>query len=124
MDLGSTLLFAAIIAVANATPGPTILTLIARVLGMGPARNVGFAIGLVLGDVLWLAAAVFGLAALATQAHQLKGTAGGYGFPVITEAAAALEACVRARATATAIHEHIVRVAAVCRRARASRANE
>ena len=71
MDLSSTLLFAAIIAVANATPGPTILTLVARVLGMGAARNVGFAIGLVLGDVLWLAAAVFGLAALASEAHEI-----------------------------------------------------
>ncbi len=71
MDLASILLFAAVIAVANATPGPTILTLIARVLSLGPARNVGFAIGLVAGDVLWLAAAVFGMAALAREAHEV-----------------------------------------------------
>jgi len=71
MNLGSILLFAAVIAIANATPGPTILTLIARVLSMGPARNIGFAIGLVLGDVLWLATAVFGLAALAREAHEV-----------------------------------------------------
>jgi threonine/homoserine/homoserine lactone efflux protein len=69
MDLASTLLFATVIAIASATPGPTIVTFIARILAMGPARNVGFAVGLVLGDVLWLAAAVFGLAALAREAH-------------------------------------------------------
>jgi len=71
MDLGSTLLFVAALAIAIATPGPTIATLIARVLTMGPARNIGFAIGLVLGDVLWLAAAVFGLAAVAREAHEI-----------------------------------------------------
>ena len=71
MDLASTLLFATVIAVANATPGPTILTLVARVLSLGPTRNVGFAIGLVVGDVLWLAAAVFGMAALAREAHEV-----------------------------------------------------
>ena len=71
MDLGSILLFAAAIGIANATPGPTIATLVARLLGMGARRNVGFAIGLVLGDVLWLAAAVFGLATLAQEAHDV-----------------------------------------------------
>src|SRR5687767_10239415 len=69
MDLTAILLFAAVLAVATATPGPTIAVLIARVLTLGPARNIGFAIGLVLGDVVWLAAVVFGLAALAEQAH-------------------------------------------------------
>ena len=69
MDLGAILLFAAVPAVAIATPGPTILTLIARVVSMGPARNIGFAIGLILVAVLWLAAAAFGLAALATEVH-------------------------------------------------------
>ncbi len=71
MDLGSILLFAAVIGIANATPGPTIATFVARILAMGPGRNVGFAIGLVLGDVLWLAAAVFGLATLAREAHEV-----------------------------------------------------
>jgi threonine/homoserine/homoserine lactone efflux protein len=69
MDLSAILLFAAVLAVATATPGPTVAVLVARVLTLGPARNIGFAIGLVLGDVAWLAAAVFGLAALAEQAH-------------------------------------------------------
>ena len=71
MDLSSILLFAAVLAVAIATPGPTVAVLVARVLTLGPARNVGFAVGLVLGDVVWLAAAVFGLAAVAEQAHEI-----------------------------------------------------
>lgn len=71
MDLGSILLFVTVLAIAIATPGPTIATLIARILTLAPARNIGFAIGLVLGDVLWLAAAVFGLAALAQEAHEI-----------------------------------------------------
>jgi threonine/homoserine/homoserine lactone efflux protein len=71
MDLGSILLFAAALGIAIATPGPTIATLVARVLTMGPARNIGFAIGLVLGDVVWLAAAVFGLGAVAAEAHEV-----------------------------------------------------
>jgi threonine/homoserine/homoserine lactone efflux protein len=71
MDLSAILLFAAVLAVAIATPGPTVAVLVARVLTLGPARNIGFAIGLVLGDVAWLAAAVFGLAAVAEQAHEI-----------------------------------------------------
>src|SRR5262245_31649889 len=71
MDLASILLFATVIAVATATPGPSLLTLIARVLSSGPARNIGFAVGLVLGDVLWLGAAAFGLSAIAAQAHEV-----------------------------------------------------
>jgi threonine/homoserine/homoserine lactone efflux protein len=71
MDLSAILLFTAVLAVAIATPGPTVAVLVARVLTLGPARNIGFAIGLVLGDVVWLAAAVFGLAAVAEQAHEI-----------------------------------------------------
>ncbi|MEZ5833550.1 MAG: LysE family translocator [Dongiaceae bacterium] len=71
MDLGSIILFAVALAIAIATPGPTIATLVARILTMGPRRNIGFAIGLVFGDVLWLAAAVFGLATLAREAHEI-----------------------------------------------------
>jgi threonine/homoserine/homoserine lactone efflux protein len=71
MDLSAILLFAAVLTVAIATPGPTVAVLVARVLTLGPARNLGFAAGLVLGDVVWLAATVFGLAALAEQAHEI-----------------------------------------------------
>ena len=46
MDLSAILLFAAVLAVATATPGPTVAVLVARVLTLGPAHNIGFAIGL------------------------------------------------------------------------------
>src|SRR5262245_10784523 len=71
MDLSSILVFAAAIAVATATPGPTLVTLVARVLAAGPARNLAFAAGLILGDILWLGCAVFGIATLASQVHEI-----------------------------------------------------
>ena len=71
MDLSAILLFATVLAVAIATPGPSIAVLVARVLTLGLARNLAFAAGLVLADVIWLSAAVFGLAALAEQAHEI-----------------------------------------------------
>ena len=71
MDLASVLLFAAAIAVGTSTPGPTVVTLVARVLTLGRRANLPFAAGLIVGDVIWLACAVFGLAALAAQAHEV-----------------------------------------------------
>jgi threonine/homoserine/homoserine lactone efflux protein len=41
MDLGSILLFAAALGIAIATPGPTIATLVARVLTMGRRATSG-----------------------------------------------------------------------------------
>lgn len=63
--------FAAALAIAAASPGPAIITLVARVLALGGRRNVAFAAGLLLGDLIWLACGVFGAAALASQAHGL-----------------------------------------------------
>jgi threonine/homoserine/homoserine lactone efflux protein len=71
MTLWPLLVFAAALAIAAASPGPAIVTLVARVLAFGVARNVGFAVGLLLGDLVWLGCGVFGAAALATQAHEL-----------------------------------------------------
>jgi threonine/homoserine/homoserine lactone efflux protein len=71
MDIWPLLAFTLAIAIAGATPGPTIVTLVARVLAGGRANNVAFAVGLVIGDIAWLAAAVFGVAALATYAHEV-----------------------------------------------------
>jgi CheY-like chemotaxis protein/HPt (histidine-containing phosphotransfer) domain-containing protein len=51
-------------------------------------------------------------------AHQLKGSAGGYGFPTITEAAARLEELARAGET---ISQALADVCDLCRRARAAR---
>ena len=65
MHIWNLVVFATAICIATATPGPTIVTLVARVLATGRSDNFGFAIGIIAGDVLWLGAAVFGLAALA-----------------------------------------------------------
>jgi CheY-like chemotaxis protein/HPt (histidine-containing phosphotransfer) domain-containing protein len=52
-------------------------------------------------------------------AHQLKGAAGGYGFPLITEAAADVERAVQEE-PAAALHKAIDRLASLCHRARAA----
>lgn len=69
MEFWSVALFASVLAVALITPGPTVVLIVARVLAMGRAGHVAFCVGLVLGDVVWLAAAVFGLVALAQAAY-------------------------------------------------------
>jgi len=69
MELWNIVLFASVLAAALITPGPTVVLIVARVLAMGRAGHVAFCVGLVLGDVVWLAAAVFGLVALAQAAH-------------------------------------------------------
>jgi threonine/homoserine/homoserine lactone efflux protein len=70
MHLWSLLVFTAVIGIGTATPGPTIIAVVARVLSRGRNGNLGFAIGIIAGDVIWLGAAVFGLAALAGAAHE------------------------------------------------------
>jgi threonine/homoserine/homoserine lactone efflux protein len=55
-----------------ASPGPAVVSLIARVMATGAgAGTAAFAAGLVLGDIFWFAAAVFGVAALAGAAHEV-----------------------------------------------------
>jgi threonine/homoserine/homoserine lactone efflux protein len=66
MDLPALLIFASVFGVAAAAPGPTLATLVARVLGAGTRGILPFCVGLVTSDLLWLAAAVFGLAVVAT----------------------------------------------------------
>lgn len=65
MDLASILLFASALLIASGTPGPGIGTLVARVLGSGLGGAAPLAIGLAVGDVVWLSTGVWGLAALA-----------------------------------------------------------
>lgn len=65
MNLDSILLFAVALFVAAASPGPAVVAIVARVIASGPARTVPFATGAALGDVVWLAVAATGLAALA-----------------------------------------------------------
>lgn len=67
--LDALLVFIPVFAVAAASPGPTIAAIVARVVGRG-LRGIGFFIaGLVIGDLVWLTLAIFGLAALAATFH-------------------------------------------------------
>jgi len=54
---------------------------------------------------------------LARLAHQLKGSAGAYGFPVITEAARSLEDGAKSAAQAEVIKNRFESLAGLCRRA-------
>jgi len=57
--------FAGALAVAAAVPGPAVMATIGRVLGRGERGAVGFCVGLLLGDLLWLWVAALGLGAAA-----------------------------------------------------------
>jgi threonine/homoserine/homoserine lactone efflux protein len=66
MDISSLAAFALIFGVACASPGPTVAALVARVLSRGTAGMPAFCLGLLLGDLAWLACAAFGLAVVAS----------------------------------------------------------
>jgi threonine/homoserine/homoserine lactone efflux protein len=70
MDLTALLIFAGALLVAAASPGPGIVALVARVIGGGPAGVAHFIAGLIVGDLVWLAAAVLGLAVVAHTFHE------------------------------------------------------
>lgn len=63
------LAFAVALALATASPGPAIAALLARVIAQGTRGVVPFCAGLILGDILWLGAAVLGLSVLAQTAQ-------------------------------------------------------
>src|SRR5262245_66274216 len=65
MDLAALLIFAGALVVAAASPGPAIAVLVGRVIGRGPEGAGAFAAGLIIGDLVWLAVAVLGLAVVA-----------------------------------------------------------
>lgn len=69
MDLVGLAAFTGALLVAAASPGPTVVALVARVVARGPHGLGGPIAGLVLGDVVWLGAAVLGAAQLASEAH-------------------------------------------------------
>jgi len=60
------------------------------------------------------------LEALRSLVHQLKGAAGGYGFPTITDAAKILETGVKTDADLSKLQEDVAALSDLCRRARAS----
>jgi threonine/homoserine/homoserine lactone efflux protein len=57
--------FAVVLTIAVISPGPAVAALVARILARGTDGIVAFCAGLVLGDLIWLCCAMFGLAALA-----------------------------------------------------------
>jgi threonine/homoserine/homoserine lactone efflux protein len=65
VSISSLLLFAAVYFAAVATPGPGVAALVARVLGHGLTGVAPFILGYVVGDLIWLAIAATGLAAVA-----------------------------------------------------------
>ena len=65
MDALHLWIFAIALAIAGVTPGPSVIAVVSRVLGRGTAGAPMFCLGLVLGDLVWLSAAAFGVAALA-----------------------------------------------------------
>ena len=71
MDITALLIFAGALLVGAISPGPGVVALVARVIGGGPASVTPFIVGLILGDLVWLAAAVLGLAVLAQTFHQV-----------------------------------------------------
>jgi threonine/homoserine/homoserine lactone efflux protein len=60
------LTFAMVLLVAVISPGPAIAALVARIMSRGTDGIAAFCAGLVLGDLIWLSCAMFGLAALAS----------------------------------------------------------
>lgn len=65
MDITGLIVFAAALAVAAASPGPTITALVARVLVRGTSGALAFMLGLQFGELVWLTAAILGLAFIA-----------------------------------------------------------
>ena len=65
MPLSSLALFAAVYAVAVASPGPGIAALVARVLARGTSGVVCFAAGFVVGDLVWFSVTAAGFAVVA-----------------------------------------------------------
>lgn len=61
------LLFAAVLAAAVATPGPSTTALVARVLARGVSDGVRLCLGLLLGELFWLLGALLGAGVLVTQ---------------------------------------------------------
>ncbi|ACK80975.1 LysE family translocator [Methylorubrum extorquens] len=65
MPLSSLALFAAVYAVAVASPGPGVFALVARVLARGARGVPAFIAGFLVGDLLWFSIAATGFALLA-----------------------------------------------------------
>jgi threonine/homoserine/homoserine lactone efflux protein len=69
MDLSALLIFAGALALAAGSPGPSIAALVARVIARGYQGVIPFVAAMWIGEAVWLALAVFGLAVIAQTFH-------------------------------------------------------
>lgn len=69
MDLVSLAMFAGLLAVTAGSPGPSIAALVSRVIARGPRNVMPFLAAFWIGEIIWLAAALAGLNALAETFH-------------------------------------------------------
>ena len=69
LDLATLFLFAGALILAAGSPGPSIAALVARVISSGWRDVLPFVAAMWIGEMIWLSAAVFGLAALAETLH-------------------------------------------------------
>ncbi|MGH6644426.1 MAG: LysE family translocator, partial [Bradyrhizobium sp.] len=67
MDLVTLLAFAAAFFVFAASPGPDNMTIVARTLSNGPASGIAYGTGTVVGILIFLSLAAFGLSVLASE---------------------------------------------------------
>ena len=65
MTLSALLIFAGALVVSAGSPGPSVAALVARVIARGTRGVVPFISAMWIGEALWLAAAIFGLAMIA-----------------------------------------------------------
>ena len=73
LDAATLALFAAALAIAAGSPGPSIAALVARVIARGPGSVMPFLAAMWIGEAIWLTCAVSGLAVIA-QTFQLAFT--------------------------------------------------
>jgi threonine/homoserine/homoserine lactone efflux protein len=69
MDLSALLIFAGTVALVAGSPGPSVAALVARVIGRGHKGVIPFLAAMWIGEAVWLAFAVFGLAVIAQTFH-------------------------------------------------------
>lgn len=71
MSIYGLLIFAAVYALAVASPGPGVAAVVARSLARGMNGSAAFIGGFLVGDLIWFVFAATGLAAIAQTAHVL-----------------------------------------------------
>ena len=69
MDLSALLIFAGTVALGAGSPGPSLAALVARVIARGRHGVIPFLAAMWIGEAVWLAFAVFGLAVIAQTFH-------------------------------------------------------